>query len=366
MFRAGSGPAWFVSAIGVLLFVLSIWHYLVFGLRSPVEETALGAALTLFEFVLMLGFSAGLMYAGVWLGRSPFTVEQRWWVVLWFIMGVAGVVAVVMLVQFNQILDGRGVSRQSVVEELLLAACGGGVVGFFTGLTNAELRQRRSEVAAQRDAFESLNDFLRHNVLNGMQYVLGYADVLAESVGDDDRAYLETIRTQSEDIVFVIQNARALTRAITSDGRQLPMDLSTVLAEEVDAMTDRYDHVTVSRTIQDGVHVSGEETLPVVVRSLLATLVQQAGDEAPAVTVTLEATDGTGLVTFSSPTIPQPDGDSSALGADAGRNSAYVADELGLDLVRQVVQRYGGDVWYDGSGDHGAAVKLELPLAESP
>lgn len=331
-FSAGSGPARFVSSIGVLLFVLSVWHYLVFGLRAPSPRPALGAALTLFEFVLMLGFSAGLVYAGVWLGRSHFTVEQRWWVVLWFIMGVAGVVAVAMLVQFNQILDGRGVSRQSVVEELLLAAGGGGVVGLFTGLTNAELRQKRAEVATQRDAFESLNDFLRHNVLNGMQYIVGYADVLADSVGDDDREYLETIRTRGEDIVFVIQNARTLTQAITSDGRQRPVDLSTVLADEVNAMADRYDHVTVSRTIQDSVRVSGEETLPVVVRSLLGTLVQQTSDEAPAVNVTLETTDGTGLVTFSSPTIPQPDGDSSAVETD--RESAFVADELGLDLVR--------------------------------
>lgn len=365
-------PAWFVSGIGVLLFALASWHQLEFGLGLSVGSVgpvpALDVALSAFEFVLMVGFSLGLVYAGVWLARSPFTAEQRWWVLLWFIMGLAGVTAVVMLVQFNQLLDGRGVSRQTVIEELLLAAGGGGVVGLFTGLTNAELRRKRAEVAAQRDAFESLNAFLRHNVLNGMQYITGYADVLTDRVdGDDDRRYLETIKTQGEQIVFVVQNARTLTKAIVPEGTQTTVNLSTTLAREVDTLARKYDHATVTRTIQEEVYVSAGEMLPAVVRTLLCALVQRSTEETPSVDVTLETTGGRGLVTISGSAIPYPDGGQVATDDRArGRESTFIRDELGLGLVRQVLRQYGGDVWFDHAEADGQTVKLELPLARSP
>lgn len=371
-YAASISPAWVVSGTGVLLLVLSGWHQFVFRPDWPVGATghsmpALDVALSVFQLVLMLGFSSGLVYGGVWLGRSRFTAEQRWWVLLWFIMGLAGITAVVMLVQFNQLLDGRGVSKQTVIEELLLASGGGGVVGFFTGLTNAQLRRKRAEVAAQRDAFESLNGFLRHNVLNGLQYITGYADLLTGHVTADKQQYLDTIKTQGEQIVFVVQNARTLTRAIIPDDRQTPMDLSTILADEVDTLATKYDHATVTQTGQDGVYVSAGEMLPAVVQTLLCTLIQQTNDDTPSMDVTLETTGETGLVIISGSAIPRTDGGLSATeGQDRRYESTFIRDELGIDLIRQVVRRYGGDVWVDSSETHGPAVTLEIPLAQTP
>lgn len=361
-------PGWIVSGIGILLLTMSGWYYSGFTLASfggagDGAARTVEAVLLLFELVVMVTFSTALVYGGYWLSRTRLTTEHQWWVVLWVVMGLAGVSAVVALVQFNQLLDGRGLDAQTIVEELLLAAGGGGIVGFFTGVTNAELRQTRAEVTAQRDAFESLNAFLRHNVLNGLQNIVGYADLLADRVENDDQQYLEGIRSRSDQVLFVVDNARALTREIASDPDATPVDLSAMVVDETRRLAAEYEDATLERTITDEVHVDGGEKLPAVLRSLIGTLIQQANETEPTIDVTLEAAGGTGLLTLAGPNIPQADGDATrAATASPAGESAFVRDELGLDLTRQVVRQYGGDVWLDGAEDGGAVVKLQLPL----
>lgn len=367
----GVSPAWFVSGLGLALIAVTGLYFYAFGLgvADPIAgpaDPAVELGLSMLEVVLMVGFAVATIAAGVWLHRSRFTTEQQWWVVLWVVMGLAGVSAVVVLVQFNQLLDGRQISRQTMLEELLIGAGGGSIVGFFTGLTNAELRLKRSEVESQRDAFEALNDFLRHNVLNGMQHVLGYADLLTPGSSEEDRGYLETITTRGEEIVFVVQNARALTEAIAREEPRTTVDLSAVLLSELEPLAGRYEAVTVTRTIPEAVEVVAGEQVPVVVRSLLTTLFQEAEAKDPNVEVTLQRTDRTGLVSISTPAIPSTDGSGGSLATDEGEDgpeSSYLRDELGIDLVREVVQREGGNVWIARKEGTDAVVQLEFPLA---
>ena len=358
------GAEWFIGGVGGVLTLLSIWYAVAFS--PPAQFTphpSVAFGLHALEVVLMILFSLSILYVSYWYRGSDYTNEQKWWVGLWLVMGLSGVVAVVVLVQSNQVSEGRGIATQTIVEELLLAAGGGAIVGLFTGMNNADLRREQEQTASQRDTFEFVNDFLRHNVLNGMQEIVGYASLLEGEYDDRADKYLGHVRRRGERITYLIQNIRTLAQSVASAPDLGPVDLSSVLAEVLEESESQFPDATFERSLESGVHVRADRFLPTLYSTLLSDAVGHAVRDAPRVVVSLERNGDHAVVRIVDDGLAVPEDDVEGYFQRGGERAERAEPGLGQYLLEMFAERYNGDVWVDSDEESGAVLGMSFPLA---
>ncbi len=368
------GGSWFVSGVGVVLAGLSLWYVIVFRAlsvtTSPVGSP--GFILSVLEVVLLGGFSVVLVYAGYWLASSQFDSRQLWWAGLWTVVGLAGIVAIVALLQSSQLSEGRALAEVTVVEELLLAAGGGGIAGLLIGISTVQSMWNQEQVQRQRDTLEFVNELLRHNVLNGMQVVLASAELVEEELDSEDpdreavASALEHIDDRGEDIVELVDNVRVLARSVSGDVSCGPVSLSAMLREKVETASGAYPAATYETDIEPDVAVTADDLLPAVFENLLANAVDHNDREEPHVEVSLRSVPerGVAVVTVADDGPGIPDEYKEAYFGPGEQDDGSVGQGLGLYLVDTLVDRYGGEVTAADSEPRGARFEVELPLSD--
>ena len=162
--------AWVISGVGLTLGGLSLWYLIVIKALFIGTASALGLltlVLKAIEVALLAGFSLVLVYAGYWLASSPFEKRRIWWAGLWTMIGLTGIVAIVALVTAVQVMQGQEISEPTLIQEMLLAAGGGGIAGLLIGISTIKETLNSEQVEQQRDTLIFVNKLLRHNVLMG-------------------------------------------------------------------------------------------------------------------------------------------------------------------------------------------------------
>jgi len=369
------GGSWFVSGVGIVLAGLSLWYVIVFRALSPATNSAgpAGLVLTILELVLLGGFSAVLVYAGYWLATSQFDSHQLWWAGLWTVLGLAGIVAIVALLQSSQLSQGRAIAEVTVVEELLLAAGGGGIAGLLIGISTVRSMRSQERVERQRDTLEFVNELLRHNVLNGMQVVLASARLVEEEFDTDDpdpaavTDALDHIDDRGEEIVDLVENVRVLAKSVSGEVACGPVDLSSMLRTKVRTTDGAHPEATVEVDAESEVMVSADDLLPAVFENLLANAVEHSDRATPHVEVSLrsEPAVGVAVVTVADDGPGIPDEYKQAYFGPGEQDESSVGQGLGLYLVETLVDRYGGDVTVTDNEPRGARFRVELPIADS-
>lgn len=351
-----------VSGVGVGLSGLWAWYWVTYDLSSVESAAARPEAivgLRLLEALLMVGFSAALLVAGIRLARSEFTPQQRWWVMSWCVIGLIGMVTVIALLQAHQLAEGIGLRQQTVLEEMLLGAGGGGVAGLLIGLSTAQSMRHAERVANQRDAFAFLNKLLRHNILNGINIIHGRASLLAEDPDSDDRASLETIVERSDSIAELTQNVGDVARLLSGETALEPVDLSGILRAEIETARRSCEDVEFEADIPPAVTVEANGALAAVFDHLLTNAVEHNDRESPRVDVTVTPNAQTVRVTVADngPGLPDDRKDAAFEPKDHGDHG------IGLFLVDTLVSRYDGDVWIEDNEPSGTVFAVELPRA---
>jgi signal transduction histidine kinase len=368
------GGSWFVSGIGVVLAGLSLWYVIVFRALS-VTSSAVGSpgfVLAMLEVILLGGFSVVLVYAGYWLATSQFDSQQLWWAGLWTVVGLAGIVAIVALLQSSQLSEGQALSEVTIVEELLLAAGGGGIAGLLIGISTVQSMWSQEQVERQRDTLEFVNELLRHNVLNGMQVVLASAELVEEELDSEDpdleavESALSHIGHRGDDIVELVENVRVLAQSVSGDVACGPVTVSSLLTQKVGTARVTYPEATIRADIEPDVTVSADDLLPAVFENLLANAVDHNDRDHPTVAVTLEtdSDEGTAVVTVADDGPGIPDEYKQAYFGPGEQDDGSVGQGLGLYLVDTLVDRYGGEVTATDNEPRGARFEVELPLHE--
>lgn len=246
-------------------------------------------------------------------------------------------------------------AAKGAIEVLLTASL---VYGLVTVYRRAN-EQKTRDIERARDRFAFLNSLLRHHVLNRMNVVQGQVRSLLETESSDaDR--LSTIQRQCQSVVDLVENVRALSRPPGRGYDDHPVDLFEVLTDEVAQAMERHPRAEIETAVPRGVHVGADESLAMVFENLLSNAIVHNDADVPVVRVTVEVDDDrvVARVTDNGPGIPA---DALARFAEADRRGH---EELGLHLVRTLVDRYDGEVWLE-EGD-GGTVAIELPRVEAP
>ena len=156
----------------------------------------------------------------------------------WCVVGTATMLALAVLTLFGQ-AGGQMSTAMLLREEVHLSSflIGGSVGGTLTGLYAAGHRRQREELRQQANRLEVLNRLLRHEVLNGLTVIRGYAEL---DDGPTPEAG-EVIQRRADGLERTIDEVKYLTRtARTSDHARVPVDLAGCLEASVERVLDTH------------------------------------------------------------------------------------------------------------------------------
>lgn len=333
--------------------------YLVLATVGPFESDP-----TLSEFVLLAFPGAVLAYLGYSVVAGDLDSEHYPLVTRHTLTGVAVADLLTLVLVLHPSVE--------IGERLFsfgLATSVGGVVGALLGVRDARLIEnvreaQRAKTAArtaerERQTLSFLNSLLRHDVLNGANVVVGYAELLAERSDEADRPHLDTIRTRSEAIIELVESVGLLIDARTTDADLTPVNVADVLREEVAAARQTHPDAVFDATVPDRLVVRADSLAGNVFENLLSNAVEHNDSETPRVTVEAEERGDEARVRIADngPGIPDDEREDLFEPTEQGTHG------LGLHLVETLVERYDGSVAVEDSEHGGAAFALRFPLA---
>lgn len=247
-----------IMAVGTVL-VLGLLSGVLFSLleygRVVEDVTHLGG------LVSSLPFALWTVGAGYWLGGSDVSRSRYPRIVGWWVAGFLGFSLVQVAIIVTQ--PATAMSPDALIGVFFWLMAIGSGAGLVIGVVEARTIQgavdiegeavRAHHLERQRDMFDYLNSILRHEVLNTVNVIEGYASLLIEddSIEDPARTHALTIRRQADDLTQIIEDVQVLHSTIEGSAEFERFDLEDVLETEVRKLTDRYDGVSVEMTVPE-------------------------------------------------------------------------------------------------------------------
>jgi len=221
-------------------------------------------------------------------------------------------------------------------------------------------------VERQRDDLETLNQIVRHDVRNAIQFVLAYGDMLSAHVDEAGSEYLERVLSGGREAAEITRTAGDVTEALLrSDVDHTPIRLWTVLESEIENLrqTEQNVVVTVGESSRN-VEVLADEMLESVFRNLLQNAVVHNDSDVAEISVSVHVDDDTVRVRIADDGPGIPDEQKSAIFDQGERGAGSDGTGLGLYLVGTLVERYGGGVDVTDNDPSGSVFTVELPRSK--
>ncbi|KAB1197557.1 MULTISPECIES: ATP-binding protein [Haloferax] len=329
--------------------------------RYTVLES-IDATTTLGEFLLgqatFLALGLGLTVFGIGLSVSSYDESFVNTIATWSLLGTVSMVLVLGLT-FVGIGDAAmvGTATQSVLVANVLI--GGSIGGVLTGFRAALNSQNRRELSKQADRLTVLNRILRHEVLNKVNVIRGYADLGAEQTAAGTSS-LQVIQRNADRIDDSITELRAIVGPVGE--RPVSTDVLSALRAAVDDVSADYPSATITLDVDapDDVRALADAHVDTALRHLLDNAVVHAERDDPSVSVAVSTTPDSVEIAIEDEGPGIPDDVAAVL---EERNLPEYDDPtngFGLTLVRLlIVDKYGGGVDVETTGE-GSVVGVEL------
>ena len=337
-------------AIAVLGFVIT---------RQFVAETVQTESTAAFLLVSLppLVVGLGMTVYGVVLAVGQFSSVYLRTVTLWCGLGTlvaAGLVAVTQLtMSYGSAVDLLA-SSQPLVANIVLS---GAVAGIVVGDRSAANTRKRREIQRTANRAALVNRRLRHDVLNAAAIIDGHADLLAADPGRTNS--VRAITTAAARITDTIEEVGQIATP-NEDAELSTVQLDPQLSAAADDCLDAYPDCSVTvESIPPELTVTADERLRLVFEELLVNAVKYSGE---------------GPISIQVETTPQSVGISIVDGGEglddqqralleAGRFPEYDDPNagFGLQVVRLLVDRYGGRITTTEGADDSHRVTVWLP-----
>ncbi|QCW04651.1 ATP-binding protein [Natrinema pallidum] len=313
------------------------------------------------------GPALGLIWGGYRLDRSDIETGRYARILQWCVGGSVGFLAINLLTM----VFFPWYSQAGNISWAHFSVNAGAVGGFAVGYVEARAIQREVEatiatvradqLADERELLLYLNDLLRHEVLNSAQIISGHASLLQAECDDERvRTRLEMIEGESDDLVDVIDDIRAMLEANRDPETHSTVDLTTLLRTQVAECRARFDEAVIDIECPASAHVQGNEGLKWVFSNLLENAIEHADAATPHVRVTVDEQPETVIVTVADDGPGIPEKERERLFERKSTNHG-----LGLYLSRILANRYGGTVDLADTGPDGSVFVVALPRASA-
>ncbi|WP_135805757.1 ATP-binding protein [Halorussus marinus] len=317
---------------------------------------------------LVLGLS--LTAFGVALVVGPFDRAFVRTTTAWCLVGAGAMLLLVMLTVLGSNPDGVD-GMAPVLSETYLSnfLIGGSVGGTLTGVYAARAERRRRQLRSQANRLVTLNRILRHEVLNAVTVIGGYADAIADRERPgDERESADVIRRRSDHIVDTIEDVEYLTETGRSAGRGLePVGLATCLRASVESVRAAYPDAEYALAVDpaEGVEVWANERLDQLFENLIENAVAYDGSDRPRVEIdaTVGGRRATVRIADDGPGLPARHREILEDGAITDHDDP--SSGFGLNAVRLLAERFHGDV-HTTVTDDGTTIEVTLVRASRP
>lgn len=305
---------------------------------------------------LVLGL--GLTVFGISLAVSSYDKSFVNTVATWSILGATSMILVLGLT-----FVGTGYTTQLnvLVQSSLVAnvLIGGSIGGALTGIRTAMNGRHRRELSEQADRLTVLNRILRHEVLNKINVIHGYATLGVDDEVEHTEGF-QVIQRNANRIDVSISELRAILGPVGEC--PVPTDVKAAIQTAIDDVCSTHSDVTVTLDVDapDDLQALADAHLDTALRHLLQNAVVHTETESPHVAVGVSATENEVRIEIADegPGIP----DRVAAVVEERRLPEYddPTTGFGLTLVRLLVgDKYGGSVSVE-SGDDGSVVTVTL------
>lgn len=228
----------------------------------------------------------------------------------------------------------------------------------------SERIEYKRQLEEQNEKLQLLNRIVRHDIRNDMDVILNFAPHVAEAL-DDEQAedYLQRMVESGQHVAELTQIVRDLMEAMLGEeDATYPRSLSDVLQTELDTIRAMEETVVVDGLENPPtVAVEANEMLETVFRNLLTNAVRHNNADTPeiAVSVTEAGDDAVVRIADNGPGIPDDRKDEIFGRGEKGLESPGTG--VGLYLVDQLVDNYGGEIWVEDNDPRGSVFVVRLP-----
>ena len=317
--------------------------------------------------VVPLALGLGLAAFGVALTVADVEAALVRTTARWCVVGVGTMFVLVVLTLLGSTAGDPAFASTESRTYFANFLIGGAVGGTLTGLYAARTRRHRGELVRQAHRLEVLNRLLRHEVLNAVTVIRGYA-----TLGVDDHPSAgAVIERRSDAIERTIEEVKYLTRTERRErGSTRSVGLEPVLTASVDAVRARYPDAEISVELDDDAavaHVRAGDRLQHVFDNLVENAVVHTPSSAPTVVVSVSVTSASVRVRVrdDGPGLPERQ---QAL-VETGDIGEFDDPRSGFGLIvsRFLVESYGGTlaVDVDGAGTTMTVVLQRTDVADT-
>ncbi|MEZ3144074.1 ATP-binding protein [Halobaculum sp. MBLA0143] len=250
--------------------------------------------------------------------------------------------------------------RDRLVEQIRVAEDAGATAQ----AARAELERRNEAVENQKAMISVLNRFLRHNLRNRLNVVIGHLELLEAGVAPDERSRRrQQIRDTLRGLLTKADKARYVESLATDDTARERIDAGELLQTEVDHLESTFEDATVHRSVDEDLFVRGHDTLAVVFENLLENAVVHNDRETPTVEVRATA-DGDAVrvrIADDGPGIPDAEVETLSAGYETAVSHA---SGIGLWVTNWVVSELDGQLRFDDRDPRGTVAVVRLPRVD--
>ncbi len=352
----------------------SLWSvflgaYVLFFYRYNGAREIADAELDGYLEVILLGVPLVVLFgATVWMSESDVDRSLHHRVVAWTVG-----VSVLFLVAVSTalfVLDPQ-YDRGEHLLMLLMSTGFGASMGTVTGIVETRSihygrARERAAVEARRRKHEQrrleyLNQYLRHEVLNEVNKINGYAGLVASRLDDDDvREWVEVIERSSDEVGTFIGSIRTIVNDDRESLEVRPTDVTAVAETTADRVGTTDDDTDVVVDAPGPVYAAAGDLLDRVFVNLVENAVEHCSGPTVRIVVRDEGDTVTARVSDDGSGIPE-----------AVRATLFEPPEsgdhgYGLFLSRHLVELYGGHLELEETGPDGTTFALCLEAARAP
>ena len=340
--RLGVHPSGF--GVALLAFTLT---------RLLVAETAQSEAGTFVAAALVpLSAGLGLTIFGVAIGIGAVSRAYARTVWRWTALGTFAMLLVLVATAVHVILLGERLGMLWEESGILVAnvLLGGAILGSFVGDRSAKHRHSNERLVQYAERSMLVNRLLRHEILNAVSIVQGYANT-ADS--DPDEA-IEAIEESTKQIERTVEHVGQFA---ATTGEIVAVDVGNAVESVLDVVPESAS-VRVDGTIPANVLVRADDRLDLLVGELVENAIEHAGPD-PAVVLDVDVGPRTVDLTV------QDDGPGLPAAAEtvlAARSLPEYDDPslgYGLQMVRLLVEQYDGAIRTDYTDGTSLTVTLQ-------
>jgi PAS domain S-box-containing protein len=229
-----------------------------------------------------------------------------------------------------------------------------GEVTNYVGFQEDVTEEKRRDL--QLDAFDRV---LRHNLHNEMNVILGAADTIAETAGDEMADYAGMIASSGRELLDITRKQREIVELLTEGPEVVSTDVSSLVRACADRVERAHEPGTVSVDVRADVRAAVIPQFDRAVTEIVENAIVHTDPATARVSVRTVpegvrirvADEGDGV----------PDPEQAILRGEGEGGPLYHGSGMGLWLVNWIVTYSGGSIEYAENESGGATVDLLVP-----